>query len=205
MNKLYRQTQYLRSVYSAEHLPAEQGIEIAFAGRSNAGKSSAINTITDHNRLAHVSRTPGRTQMINYFQITDDKYLVDLPGYGFAKVPKAVREHWNLFLDQYFQTRQSLKGLILVMDIRRKLEEQDWQMVEWAVNSEIPLHILLSKADKLKRSEASHLLFKTQKLLEENGVAASLQLFSAKSRLGLEDVHSLLDEWFGINQHIKTL
>lgn len=197
MNPIYTHSRYFCSAHKLSQLPKDEGIEIAFAGRSNAGKSSALNAITRSKALARVSRTPGRTQLINFFQVDDQRYLVDLPGYGYAKVPEATRRHWQHTLNQYFLTRESLFGLFLVMDIRHFLQPLDWQMIEWCKNGDIRLHVLLTKADKLSRSAALKNLHQAQRQLEEAQVEASLQTFSALKQSGIEDAHSVLDEWFG--------
>lgn len=197
MNPVYFKTRYVGSAYSLSQLPPDEGIELAFAGRSNAGKSSAINLITQQRGLAKVSRTPGRTQMINHFLVDHGRYLVDLPGYGYAKVSQKTRRHWEHTLQQYLTTRASLRGLVLVMDIRHPLQEMDWQMIEWCCTAGLGLHILLTKADKLSRGAADKTLCATAQKLESEGVAASLQLFSAHDKTGLDDAHELLDEWFG--------
>lgn len=200
MNPVYSKTRYAGSAYSLSQLPPDEGIELAFAGRSNAGKSSAINLITQQRGLAKVSRTPGRTQMINHFLVDQGRYLVDLPGYGYAKVSHKTRLHWEHTLREYLTTRDSLRGLILVMDIRHPLQETDWQMIEWCCNAGLGLHILLTKADKLSRNAADKALCATAQKLESEGVQASLQLFSAHDKTGLDDAHGLLDEWFGFLQ-----
>lgn len=196
MNPIYFKTRYAGSAYSLSQLPPDEGIELAFAGRSNAGKSSAINVITQQG-LARVSRTPGRTQMINHFAVDRGRSLVDLPGYGYAKVAHKIRHHWQHTLQEYLTTRVSLQGLLLVMDIRHPLQELDWQMIEWSSNAELNLHILLTKADKISRNAMDRILHTTALELEKAGVSASLQLFSAHDKTGLDDVHALLDEWFG--------
>lgn len=196
MNPTYQKAHYVHSAHNIDQLPPERGLEIAFAGRSNAGKSSAINAITHQNRLAKVSKTPGRTQMINFFALDEDRHIVDLPGYGFAKVPLSVKNHWVETLERYLAARQTLVALVIVMDIRHPLREQDWQMIQWAQSSRIELHLLLTKADKLKRGAANQQLFAVQKALSEAGVEASLQTFSATKREGIDDIHGLMDEWF---------
>ena len=155
------------SVNNFNELPEDTGREIAFAGRSNAGKSSSINTISNQNRLAYVSKQPGRTQLINYFTIGEDKALVDLPGYGYAKVPSSMRKHWQTILPAYLQERQSLVGLIIVMDIRRPLTELDTRMLNWFAPRQKPIHILLTKSDKLSRDKSHQALFKTEKIVKE--------------------------------------
>ena len=175
--------------------PADFGCEVAFAGRSNAGKSSAINALTANTKLARTSRTPGRTQLINFFTVTDQIRLVDLPGYGFAKVPLKVKQEWNKQLERYLQLRQSLKGLILLMDIRHPLKDYDRQMIEWAVKSEMPVHILLTKSDKLKRGPAKSALFAVQKELQKHERWISVQLFSSLSHDGMDELQRTLNWW----------
>jgi GTP-binding protein len=204
MNPVYFKTRYSGSAYLLSQLPPDEGIELAFAGRSNAGKSSAINVITQSQGLARVSRTPGRTQMINHFSVDQGHSLVDLPGYGYAKVPHKIRHHWQHALEEYLTTRKSLRGLIQVMDIRHPLQDLDWQMIEWSSNAELDLHVLLTKADKVSRSAADKTLHATALELEKAGVQASLQLFSALDKTGLDDVHALLDEWFEFRAKSNT-
>ncbi|MCH1460460.1 MAG: ribosome biogenesis GTP-binding protein YihA/YsxC [Luminiphilus sp.] len=175
--------------------PADFGCEVAFAGRSNAGKSSAINALTGNTKLARTSRTPGRTQLINFFTVADQIRLVDLPGYGFAKVPLKVKQEWNKQLERYLQLRQSLKGLILLMDIRHPLKDYDRQMIEWAVKSEMPVHILLTKSDKLKRGPAKSALFAVQKELQKHERWISVQLFSSLSHDGMDELQRTLNWW----------
>lgn len=175
--------------------PADFGCEVAFAGRSNAGKSSAINALTGNTKLARTSRTPGRTQLINFFTVADQIRLVDLPGYGFAKVPLKVKQEWNKQLERYLQLRQSLKGLILLMDIRHPLKDYDRQMIEWAVKSEMPVHILLTKSDKLKRGPAKSALFAVQKELQKHERWISIQLFSSLSHDGMDELQRTLNWW----------
>ena len=195
MNTIYRQCEYTTSAQKLAQLPEDIGIEVAFAGRSNAGKSSALNAITDHNGLAKVSKTPGRTQMINFFQIAEGKSFVDLPGYGYAKVPIAVKKHGVKTREAYLAEREWLRGLILVMDVRHPMRDQDIQMVDWWHEANSELHILLTKADKMKKGPAMAQLHQVQAQLEEKGVSASLQLFSALKKTGVDDVHGVLDEW----------
>jgi GTP-binding protein len=175
--------------------PADFGCEVAFAGRSNAGKSSAINALTGNTKLARTSRTPGRTQLINFFTVADQIRLVDLPGYGFAKVPLKVKQEWNKQLERYLQLRQSLKGLILLMDIRHPLKDYDRQMIEWAVKSEMPVHILLTKSDKLKRGPAKSALFAVQIELQKHERWISVQLFSSLSHDGMDELQRTLNWW----------
>ncbi len=196
---IYRQAKFLTSAARLSQLPADSGIEVAFAGRSNAGKSSAINTLTQQNSLAKTSKTPGRTQLINLFELDPERRLVDLPGYGYAKVPQAVKQRWQQTLSQYLEQRQCLLGLILLMDIRHPLKDYDVNMLEWASHCELPVHILLTKADKLKRSPALNALQEVRKYLREYyNDNISIQLFSSLKRQGLDEAYSVLDEWYGV-------
>jgi GTP-binding protein len=196
MSNIYRQAHYTISATQLSELPDDTGIEVAFAGRSNAGKSSAINTITDQKALARISKTPGRTQMINFFAIDDDRALVDLPGYGYAKVPEKMKIRWQQTLGKYLETRQALKGLMLMMDIRHPLKEFDVQMVKWANNAELPVHILLTKADKLKHGAAMASLHSVEAQLKKLNLNAGVQLFSSLKKIGTEQAIAQLDNWF---------
>ncbi len=194
----FTKAQFMQSAPSLHQCPQDAGCEVAFAGRSNAGKSSAINVLTRQGKLARTSKTPGRTQLINFFSLTESCRLVDLPGYGYAKVPKALKQRWDEHLEEYLQKRQSLKGLILLMDIRHPLQEFDKQMVWWAVQSDMPVHILLTKADKLKRGPAMSTLLSVRRELEDGNTAAqvSVQLFSAQKRSGVAELEGVLLNWF---------
>ena len=196
MNPLYHQAKFTLSAPELKSTPADTGREVAFAGRSNAGKSSALNTLTRQKSLARTSKTPGRTQLLNFFNLNDQQRFVDLPGYGYAKVPEKVKRQWHALMETYLHERQSLYGIILVMDIRHPLTEFDWQMIEWCGYSKKPLHILLTKADKLNHGAAKNTLFKVQRELQEQDLSVSLQLFSALKRTGIDDIHQLLDTWF---------
>lgn len=194
----YQQAKYLVSAPELEQLPPDEGCEVAFIGRSNAGKSSALNMITGIKGLARTSKTPGRTQMINFFSLDDDCHcrLVDLPGYGYAKVPRVIKERWEQTLDGYLRSRRSLKGLVIVMDIRHPLKEMDMDVIKWSVKCKIPLHILLTKSDKLKSSAARKTLKEVQEALETCKGKVSIQLFSSLDRTGLDEAKAVLDEWF---------
>ncbi len=196
MNKHYQQAHYLLSVHQLNQLPPDNGIEVAFAGRSNAGKSSAINRICAQKSLAKTSRTPGRTQALNFFQVSTGKFIVDLPGYGFAKVGIKTKHRWQTELTRYLQSRNALKALVLVMDIRHPLQKADWFLIDLAFTHGSPIHILLTKCDKLSNSKRQSQLIAVKDELEQNGIQATLQLFSAQSGTGVEDVHSMLDNWF---------
>lgn len=188
----FRKTQFLISAPTLASCPEDSGCEVAFAGRSNAGKSSAINTLTDNKKMAKTSKTPGRTQLINFFTVTENKRLVDLPGYGFAKVPLEVKLKWQHHLEDYLRNRQSLRGLILLMDCRHPLQQFDQMMLAWAQESKMPVHILLTKADKLKKGPAQHTLLTVKKELHDN---VTVQLFSALKRSGLGPLNNTLNHW----------
>ena len=168
--------------------------EVAFAGRSNAGKSSALNTLARHTRLAFVSKTPGRTQHINYFQLNEGRFVVDLPGYGYAQVPEAVRKHWEGLLGRYLQTRQPLKGLVLIMDSRHPLKELDWRMLEFFAPTGKPVHVLLTKSDKLSRQEASKQLALVRRELADLP-NVSVQLFSSLKKDGVAEAEKRILGW----------
>ncbi|MES1195520.1 MAG: ribosome biogenesis GTP-binding protein YihA/YsxC [Steroidobacter sp.] len=181
---------YLTGAWQAAQFPVDAGREVAFAGRSNSGKSSAINAITGRIALARTSKTPGRTQLINFFSLGGDKRLVDLPGYGFAKVPPAMQQHWHELMSSYFDRRQCLHGLIVLMDSRHPLKDTDWQMLEWGNTRGVACHVLLSKADKLSQSEGSKVLRDVKNDLVGR---ASVQLFSATSHRGVDEARKVLD------------
>jgi GTP-binding protein len=190
----YRTARYAVSAHALKQLPPDAGYEVAFAGRSNAGKSSAINTLTDQKSLARTSKTPGRTQQIVIFDLDEERRIADLPGYGYAKVPEQLRAHWGQVMRQYFNQRKSLRGVVLVMDIRHPLREFDVQMLEWCSLSGVPCHALLTKADKLKRGPAQSTLLQVRKQLP---AGATAQVFSSKSRAGLDELIDRLDRWYG--------
>ena len=192
----YNQASFVTSAANLAACPPESVAEVAFAGRSNAGKSSAINAITNQTRLARISKTPGRTQLINFFGLAERRFLVDLPGYGFAKVPLSVKNKWQEELEKYLRRRQVLCGLILLSDIRHPLKDFDRMMIDWAVQSGLPLHLLLTKSDKLKRGAAQNTLLAVQKELKgfDN---VTVQLFSSLKNDGVTEVRAKLDEWLG--------
>lgn len=190
----YQNTHYLTSAVDLPGLPDDSGAEVAFIGRSNAGKSSSINTITNIKGLARTSKTPGRTQMINFFEIDAARRLVDLPGYGYAKVPKPLQIRWTENINAYLQSRRSLRGLVVVMDIRHPLMPQDWQIIEWTHQCDIPVHVLLTKADKLTRQAMIKMQREVTDQLERvPGVKCSV--FSSLNRLGLDEIHEVLEAW----------
>jgi len=191
----YRTLHFLTSAAALSQLPPDQGMEVAFAGRSNAGKSSALNTLAQQKQLAKTSKTPGRTQLINLFQLDEERRLVDLPGYGYAKVPLQTKERWQATLGQYLEQRQCLKGLILLMDIRHPLKPYDEEMVNWAYQSQLKTHILLTKADKLNKNPAHQCLQGVKRLLAPYRDFISVQLFSSLNKTGLEELCNCLDTW----------
>ena len=195
----FQNASFYTSVTDMRDLPQHSGIEIAFAGRSNAGKSSAINTLTNRNRLAFVSKTPGRTQQINFFKLNADQFLVDLPGYGYAKVPQSIRQHWEKLLTKYLQTRESLKGLVLIMDIRHPLKSLDIQMLDWFAPTGKAIHILLTKADKLSKQQATITLENVSSYLKNAYPQCSVQLFSSLAATGVEDASIVITEWLKSN------
>ncbi len=190
----FTQASFSKSAARLSDCPGDSEAEVAFAGRSNAGKSSAINAITEQTGLARTSKTPGRTQLINYFVLEPGRYLVDLPGYGFAKVPLAVKEKWQRELERYLRQRQQLQGLILLSDVRHPLKEFDRMMLSWCLESTLPVHVLLTKSDKLKRGQAANTLLAAQKEFKESE-GVSFQLFSATNGTGLKEARKKLDEW----------
>jgi len=190
----FRNAQFTVSAAELAGCPTDSLAEVAFAGRSNAGKSSAINALTKINRLARTSKTPGRTQLINFFGLETGYYLVDLPGYGFAKVPLSVKNKWQKELENYLRRRESLTGLVLLSDIRHPLKEFDRMMIEWAVQSELPLHLLLTKADKLKRGAAQNTFLAVQKELKAQA-EISVQLFSVNQEQTVEALRNKLEGW----------
>jgi GTP-binding protein len=197
-NLTFQNVQFLSSAPSIRECPPDSGREVAFAGRSNAGKSSAINALTHNRKTARTSKTPGRTQLINFFSLTDERRLVDLPGYGFAKVPKAMKQKWDKNLAEYLQKRKSLAGLILLMDIRHPLQDYDRQMLDWCTQAGMPVHILLTKADKMKPGAAKNVLLAVQKELRNAGMDLhiTLQTFSSLKKVGLTELEDVLNLWF---------
>lgn len=178
--------------------PEDSGLEVAFAGRSNAGKSSALNALT-HASLARTSKTPGRTQLLNFFRLDDERRLVDLPGYGYAKVPIPLKLHWQQHLEAYLSSRNSLVGVVLLMDIRHPLTDFDRLMLDWAQASRLPIHVLLTKADKLAFGASKNALLKVRKEIQQGwGDVATLQLFSAPKRQGVEEAQEVLAGWLGL-------
>lgn len=201
-NSLYRRAQFVLGAAGASQFPDDVGAEAAFVGRSNAGKSSALNTIADQRSLARVSKSPGRTQQINFFEVDATRRLVDLPGYGYAKTAASVRKQWDKLMSDYFQSRQSLKGVVLITDIRRPIGEGDQHMLAYCLSINLPVHILLSKADKLSRGAGAAARIAAQrsikKMADEQLLPADLvtmQLFSSLKKTGLAEAITQLDQW----------
>ena len=190
---IYPSVRFITSAAEPHQLAPDTGREVAFAGRSNSGKSTAINAITQRSGLARVSRTPGRTQLINFFELAEGRRLVDLPGYGFAKVPERIRLHWLALIEHYFNVRESLVGLMLIVDSRRGLGAQDAAMLEWVLSRQRAAHVLLTKADKLNRRDGQRVLRETVVACEDTAVTA--QLFSAHSKTGIEEARQVMQSW----------
>ncbi len=208
MNAYFQQAKFIQSATRAATLPPETAAEIAFAGRSNSGKSSTINRVCAQKSLARTSKTPGRTQLINFFALPDGCNLVDLPGYGYAKVPEPVKLQWQAFIEAYLSKRSTLKGLILVMDVRHPLTDFDQNLLYWAEQGQLPVHILLNKADKLKRGQAAKSLLEVRQALRESDISAidlSVQLFSAQNGQGLEALWTHLESWLGRTAQTESL
>jgi GTP-binding protein len=191
----YRKAHFVTSANALQQLPPDTGREVAFAGRSNAGKSSAINTLVGQTGLARTSKTPGRTQLINFFGLDEERRLVDLPGYGYAQVPEAVKRHWQDLLERYLTTRRCLEGLVLIMDVRHPLTEYDRTMLGWCAHRGMPVHALLTKADKLNRGPAMATLQKVRKTLEAEYPGVTAQLFSSQAKTGADEARAVLDGW----------
>jgi GTP-binding protein len=200
MNPLYHQAKFLISAARLSQCPMDAGMEVAFAGRSNAGKSSALNALCQQKSLARTSKTPGRTQLLNFFTIDEQRRLVDLPGYGFAKVSEQVKQQWQKALSDYLENRQSLRGVILLVDVRHPMKEFDRQMLEWSNHIDIPVHILLTKADKLKRGAAAKSLQQIRNEIAPFADRVSVQLFSALKKQGIDEAHMVLDKWLELTQ-----
>jgi len=204
---IYQKATFMLGVANLSQLPEDHGLEVAFAGRSNAGKSSALNVITGQRSLARTSKTPGRTQQMNYFMLDETRYLVDLPGYGYAKVPVAVKERWQKVIGEYLRTREGICGLVIVMDARRPLTPYDRQLLDWCYEANLSAHILLTKSDKLSRGAANNMLQQVRKELREiypvksdvEHLSITVQLFSALKKTGVDEVRKQLDGWLSVN------
>jgi len=195
---LFQNATFFTTVANLRDLPHDTLCEVAFAGRSNAGKSSAINTLANHTRLAFVSKTPGRTQHLNYFSLAEGKYLVDLPGYGYAKAPDEVRGAWEGLIGPYLEGRSPLKGIVLIMDSRHPMTELDVQLIEWFAPTEKPIHILLTKADKLTRVQQTQTLREVREAVSALGEQCSVSLFSSLKKTGVAEAEAVLGGWLGM-------
>lgn len=198
----FRRAEYLDSVHNLSQLPPEAGIEVAIAGRSNAGKSSLINRLCDQGSLARTSKTPGRTRQLVFFRLDPLRHLVDLPGYGYAKVAGDLKRHWRGLIQTYLDRRKVLAGLVVVMDIRHPLKDSDVELIEWAGSRGLPLHLVLTKADKLGRGKQSETLMQVRKRVDPR---VGVQVFSAPSGQGLEQLHAALAAWFRPDQTLEEL
>jgi GTP-binding protein len=196
MSNLFKHCEFLISAYKISQLPPDEGMEIAFAGRSNAGKSTTINALTNHKGLAKVSKTPGRTQLFNCFEFMPNKRLVDLPGYGYAKVPVKMKQHWEKEIDQYLMKRESLIGVVIIMDIRHPMKTFDEQMLNWAHQSGLHSHVLLNKADKLNNNETKKTLMKVSKAINKISSSTTCQVFSALRKTGAAELSAIITPWF---------
>ena len=196
----YKATRFLVSAARFDQCPPEPGLEVAFVGRSNVGKSSTLNALTNNSRLARASKTPGRTRLINFFAVTDYHRLVDLPGYGYARVSEATKKEWQHELSAYMEQRSHLIGIVLLVDIRHPLKDVDQAVIQWAVSGQLPLHILLTKSDKLKRGASSQALRQLEQELQAVATLISVQLFSAHSGTGTQELADRLDSWFSGRQ-----
>lgn len=200
---LFSRATFFTTVNQLRDLPLHGGREVAFAGRSNAGKSSAINTLANHVRLAYTSKTPGRTQHLNFFDLGGNHFLVDLPGYGYAKVPLDIRTHWEELLSQYIQTRETLCGLVVIMDARHPLTQLDEQMLHWFQPTGKPVHVLLTKSDKLSRQQANTTLHRVRLHLEQYFPFCSVQLFSSLKKTGMDEAEGVIANWLFSGPEIK--
>lgn len=200
---IFSSAAFFTTVNQLRDLPIHMGKEVAFAGRSNAGKSSAINTLTNQVRLAYTSKTPGRTQHLNYFDLGENRFLVDLPGYGYAKVPPGIKSYWEALLSGYIQTRRSLCGLVVIMDARHPLTQLDEQMLEWLKPTGKPVHVLLSKSDKLSRQQASLTLNRVRLHLTKFYPFCSVQLFSSLKKTGMDEAEEVIASWFSADFQTK--
>lgn len=202
MKSPYPKARFLTSAARASQFPHDSGLEVAFAGRSNAGKSSAINTLCQNRQLARTSKTPGRTQLINFFSLDEERRLVDLPGYGYAKVPIEMKHEWQALMESFLSDRHALAGLVIIMDIRHPLKPQDQILLDWCAHYHIPGHLLLSKADKLKNNAIASTLREVRKVVKDQP-AMEVQAFSALNRLGLEQLEKRLNGWFGYSEAVE--
>ena len=200
----YQNMKFMLSAVRMSDAPADEGWEVAFAGRSNAGKSSGLNALASQNNLARTSKTPGRTRELNYFELDPQRRIVDLPGYGYAKVSRQMQNQWRRLLDDFLQTRQSLRGILVFMDIRHPLTDFDLQLIDWCEYRQLPLHILLTKADKLGYGAAKSTLLNVQREIQPATMPATAQTFSALKKTGLDQAYEVLDSWFQLSNGSKN-
>lgn len=198
ISTVYRQVHFLKSAEKLSQCPEDVGYEVAFAGRSNAGKSSAINTLTDNKKLARTSKTPGRTQLINFFRVDDDRRLVDLPGYGYARVSEAMKLNWQRHLSDYLQNRKCLQGIVLLMDIRHPLQDFDMSVLAWAQEANLTVHLVLTKSDKLKPNAARNQLMAVKKQMGAMNLNTTVQMFSSLKKQGVTELANQLDQWLNM-------
>lgn len=204
MSSIYRNARFLTSSTTRKTLPEEAGFEVAFSGRSNSGKSSTLNCLCDQKGLARVSKTPGRTQLINFFDLPDGNRLVDLPGYGYAKVPERLKMEWQQFIESYMTERTTLAGLVIIMDIRHPMRDYDHIMLSWAESRQLPTHIILNKSDKLKHGAVSRTVLETRKALKEYDLPTSVQAFSSLKKIGVSDLTNQLNKWMSEDDTVDT-
>ena len=204
MGSIYRNARFLTSSTTRNTLPEETGLEVVFAGRSNSGKSSTLNCLCEQKGLARVSKTPGRTQLINFFDLPDGNRLVDLPGYGYAKVPEKIKKEWQQFIESYMTERTTLAGLVIIMDIRHPMRDYDHIMLSWAEARQLPTHIILNKSDKLKHGLVTRTVLETRKALKEYDLPTSVQAFSSLKKIGVSDLANQLNTWFSENNVIEV-
>ena len=204
MGSIYRNARFLTSSTTRNTLPEETGLEVVFAGRSNSGKSSTLNCLCEQKGLARVSKTPGRTQLINFFDLPDGNRLVDLPGYGYAKVPEKIKKEWQQFIESYMTERTTLAGLVIIMDIRHPMRDYDHIMLSWAEARQLPTHIILNKSDKLKHGLVTRTVLETRKALKEYDLPTSVQAFSSLKKIGVSDLANQLSIWFSENNFIEV-
>ena len=204
MGSIYRNARFLTSSTTRNTLPEETGLEVVFAGRSNSGKSSTLNCLCEQKGLARVSKTPGRTQLINFFDLPDGNRLVDLPGYGYAKVPEKIKKEWQQFIESYMTERTTLAGLVIIMDIRHPMRDYDHIMLSWAEARQLPTHIILNKSDKLKHGLVTRTVLETRKALKEYDLPTSVQAFSSLKKIGVSDLANQLSTWFSENNVIEV-
>lgn len=203
-DSIFRSAHFIKSAEKLSQCPVDQGLEVAFAGRSNAGKSTALNTLTDQKKLARTSKTPGRTQLINCFGLNvEDRRLIDLPGYGFAKVPVAMKMKWQAHMQDYLMNRRSLAGVVLVMDIRHPLKEFDHMMLDWAKSNKMQVHVILTKSDKLKRGPAKSTKLQVAKALKDLEVIGTVQTFSGLNGDGIDELRLKLATWLNLELFIE--